>query len=81
MTSVIPTVRDCGSLPNPVNGLVNTSPGTSEGSVATYSCADGTVLMGTATRFCGSEGIWLPAAPTCDSKIQINQPIVLFIDQ
>ena len=36
--------------------------------MATYSCGVGYILTGSATRFCGSEGIWLPAAPTCDRK-------------
>ncbi len=37
---VLTTVVDCGSLDNPLNGMVDTSM-TTEGSTATYTCVTG----------------------------------------
>ncbi len=68
--AVIPTV--CPDLPTPTNGesvgynnmgTMNNRP---VGAVATYSCADGYILMGNMTRDCGSDGEWSGPAPTCE---------------
>lgn len=60
--------EDCGGLPNPINGFASTPTGTSERSLATYSCDLGYVLIGATIRVCGGDGIWVPSAPTCDRK-------------
>ena len=59
-------VANCGPLPPPANGDVDTSSGTTAGSVALYSCDQGLVLTGSAARVCGSDGLWTPAPPTCE---------------
>ena len=66
---IIPSiVVDCGSLRNPVNGQVDMSSGTTFMSTATYTCNAGYDLIGPISRTCGSDGVWSPAVPTCDSK-------------
>ncbi|XP_064387977.1 uncharacterized protein LOC135336177 [Halichondria panicea] len=45
-------VYDCGPLPVPRNGSVDTSTGTTEGKTATYSCNEGYNLIGSSTRNC-----------------------------
>jgi cysteine-rich repeat protein len=57
--------RDCGALPNPTNGAVNTSGGTTYPSTASYSCNAGYVRSGSATRACQTSGTWSGSAPTC----------------
>ncbi|XP_052242373.1 fibropellin-1-like [Dreissena polymorpha] len=59
---------DCGSLVNPVNGEV-TYTDTVINNVATYTCADGYRLQGSALRTCvsGSPAIWSPTAPICEA--------------
>ena len=54
----------CLELPNPENGLV-TITGTDIGDLATYSCNEGFVLEGDATRTCGQPGFWSGAEPIC----------------
>ena len=39
--------------------------GTSEGSVATYTCDKGFTMSGSATRTCTGDQTWRPAAPYC----------------
>ena len=56
---------DCGILTNPTNGQVMTPSGTTFNNLATYSCDTGYGLSGSATRVCGSDGLWTPDAPTC----------------
>lgn len=56
---------DCGNLPNPTNGIVQTG-ATTLGNDATYSCNSGYALTGSATRTCGTDGNWSASAPTCD---------------
>ena len=60
------TVVDCGALTAPANGSVDTSSGTTAGSVALYSCDQGLVLTGSAARVCGSDGRWNPVPPSCE---------------
>ena len=50
----------------PTNGVVDTSSGTTAGSVAFYSCDQGRILTGSAARVCGSNGLWTPATPSCN---------------
>ena len=60
--------NDCGSLTNPINGQVDTSPGTNYMSTATYSCDNGYELNGSSTRTCSSDGMWTRAAPICVAR-------------
>ena len=56
----------CGPLDDPNNGHVDTSQGTTRGSVATYSCNNGYRLKGSNTRSCGYYGRWSGSAePIC----------------
>ncbi len=48
-----------------MNGMLDTSSGTTFMNTATYSCDDGYGLMGDMTRTCQSDGIWSLTAPTC----------------
>ena len=57
---------DCGSLINPNNGLVDTSPGTTFGSTATYTCDTGYTLSGSQSRTCGADGNWTSSVPFCE---------------
>ena len=63
---------DCGSLPNPANGVVSLSD-TVFGSVATYSCNDGFTLEGETTRQCEVSGRWSGTPPSCKRE---NKSIV-----
>ena len=54
----------CGQLTDPMNGQVTVS-GTTEGSIATYTCDEGFTLSGSTSQTCGSNGTWRPAAPVC----------------
>ena len=56
---------DCGSLPDPANGSVNHTAGTTVGRNATYSCNTGYNLVGDSTRTCQAEGNWSGSASTC----------------
>ncbi len=58
---------DCGPLTDPANGQVETSPGTTFGSTANYSCDDGYTLSDSTNRICLSNGIWSPVNPVCES--------------
>ena len=63
-----PTAVDCGALPNPLNGAVNT-PNTVLGSQATYSClGSGYILVGDSSRLCDTDGTWTGSQPVCESK-------------
>ena len=59
------TAVDCGSLPDPANGRVDHTAGTSLGQTATYSCNTGYNLVGNSTRTCQAEGNWSGNTPTC----------------
>ena len=56
---------DCGSLPDPANGQVDHTAGTSLGQTAIYSCNTGYNLVGDSTRTCQATGNWSGSAPTC----------------
>ncbi len=65
--SYLPTV-DCGPLSRPPNGNVATPSGTTVGNVASYSCNEGLVLIGSTVRSCGNNGLWAPDTPTCEGQ-------------
>ena len=66
-------VVDCGSLPNPLHGTVDTSSGTVFERTATYRCDTGYNLAGPMTRSCGSGGSWTSNEPVCHRKFSITQ--------
>ena len=57
----------CPELMNPENGQVDIS-GTTENSIATYSCDNGYTLSEPFTRICLSDGVWSESEPSCQSK-------------
>ena len=65
-------VVDCGQPGNPVNGQVDMSSETIFMSTATYTCNSGYDLIGPISRTCGSDGVWSPAAPTCERKVDCS---------
>ena len=72
---------DCGSLPDPANGNVNHTAGTTVGRNATYSCNTGYNLVGDSTRTCQATGNWSGNAPTCQGmyvyKLTFSYPMVM----
>lgn len=61
---------DCGTLPDPPNGMVTLS-GTVQGSSAIYSCNNGfefSPIPDSTTRTCLESGAWNFVEPTCESK-------------
>ena len=54
----------CPDLIDPTNGHVTTN-GSSVGSIATYSCNAGFVVVGTVNRACQNDGQWNLSSPTC----------------
>lgn len=66
--SVITTAVDCGNLADPVNGTV-THLSTTFQSVAQYGCALGySLINGSATRICQSDGVWSGTQPSCQGN-------------
>ena len=69
--SILNIVADCGSLENPLNGVVEFNQ-TTFGSVAEYSCNEGFVFMGnTSNRSCQANGRWTEE-PTCIGKVHFT---------
>ena len=72
---------DCGSLPDPANGSVNHTAGTTFRENATYSCNTGYDLVGNSTRTCQAEGNWSWSEPTCEGvyvcKLTLFYPTVM----
>ena len=60
-------IANCPALQSPTGGSVS-APALTYGSTATYSCNNGYVLDGVATRMCQASMAWTGAAPTCDPK-------------
>ena len=61
----------CPELTNPENGQVDIS-GTTENSIATYSCNSGYTLSEPITRMCRSDGVWSESEPSCQSEINLT---------
>lgn len=57
----------CPGLDAPENGGVSV-PSTSYLSEATYTCDDGFIIDGIATRQCGPDEMWLGNEPSCVRK-------------
>ncbi len=66
--AIISVAVDCGSIQNPLSGMVDTSSGTIFMNIATYSCNRGYFLIGVATRTCNADQQWKPEAPSCDRE-------------
>ena len=60
--------ENCERLPDPENGVVDTSEGREVGSLATYTCNIGFQLFGDASRVCGDDGMWNGSEPECRGK-------------
>ena len=59
---------DCSNLTAPSNGqvsLISTAPG----SLATYTCDNGYMLIGDANRQCQIDRTWSQQEPVCESKL------------
>ena len=74
-SSFINTVT-CQELELPDNGNVSPREGF-EGDIATYTCASGYMLLGTAARTCQESGSWSELAPICQ-VIQGRDYITLY---
>ena len=59
------TAVDCGSLPDPANGRVDHTNGTTLGQAATYSCNTGYSLVGNRARTCNATRNWSGSEPIC----------------
>ena len=57
----------CPTLTDPASGDVNFN-STEIGSMANYSCNEGFILNGNATRICQDNGEWSGDDPTCQRK-------------
>ena len=60
------SVADCGFLMNPENGFVTIN-GRTFGSIATYQCDEGFILVGDMQRMCQINGEWSGNEPICES--------------
>ena len=58
---------DCGSLSDPLNGVVMTT-GTTLSSDATYTCDNGYTRSGDQTRVCLASGDWSGSEPSCNRE-------------
>lgn len=58
---------ECPALTTPINGEVSANQ-TQTGNVAVYTCNEGYILEGEATRMCSSFGTWSGSAPLCVPK-------------
>ena len=64
LTAVIVT---CDDLSAPANGDVD-QPGNSVGTVSTYTCNGGYLLVGDETRTCQESGQWSGSQPICECE-------------
>ena len=62
----------CPLLTPPTNGSIDSEDGRSVGSMATYSCGEGFVLIGPEQRSCQSNGAWSEPEPTCERETTIR---------
>ena len=63
---------DCGTLPDPANGRVSHSTGTTFGQTATYSCNPDYSLVGDSTHVCQATGVWSGSGPTCQCMLLLK---------
>ena len=63
-------IADCGPLVDPHNGVVEFSPGTLQGSTATYTCDLGyNITSGDHVRTCQANEVWSGTEPICESMM------------
>ena len=63
----MPLAAGCPALGDPDKGTVAISTeDINTGSIATYTCNEGLMLMGSATRECQSDGTWSGEEPKCE---------------
>ena len=67
MCCVIAVPPLCSTLSHPDGGMVTTPGDITLGTVATYHCNEGLMLLGNATRTCQSNGVWSGEEPMCIS--------------
>lgn len=70
-------IIDCGELDDPANGMVMTM-GTTEGSMAVYTCETGFFLEGGMSRRCQANGAWSGNEPICSRKLKCLYPLILY---
>ena len=71
LSSALPGTVSCGRLMDPQQGMV-AHDDTTPGSMATYSCTLGYVLVGGAReRRCQNDGTWDGSEPTCNGTLQL----------
>ena len=60
-------IGQCPILPNPANGMVETTDDRLSGSTATYTCNSGFDLIttGSNVRTCQPDGMWSGSEPQC----------------
>lgn len=75
---VPPTASDCGSLDNPLNGIVDIS-GTSFGDTATYRCNIGYQVVGEPVRTCEDTGLWSGTVPYCARTMNTSFSETLYL--
>ena len=59
---------DCGMLPEPANGAVDMSEGSTVGSEVTYTCDPSFKLRGEESRTCQPDGSWSGENPVCEGN-------------
>jgi hypothetical protein len=64
---------ECGTLPAPVNGSVDTPGGTTFGQVAEYACGAGYTLVGVANPVCSNDGEWSSPPPVCTEDVVVGE--------
>lgn len=62
-------MADCGPPPPATGATVSTTMGTTEGSVATYTCGRGRRLLGGNRAVCSASGAWVGAPAICGELI------------
>lgn len=71
----VPSDTSCVSLQDPVNGAVDQPADAATGDTASYSCDEGYVLEGDATRTCEESGDWSSSAPRCVDEEDPEPPV------
>ncbi|XP_052810466.1 uncharacterized protein LOC128238516 isoform X1 [Mya arenaria] len=64
-TTPICQIKECQTLLNPKNGVVNLTSGTTYGQNVSYTCNKGYKLIGDKVRQCQASGSWGGAEPSC----------------
>ena len=70
---------ECPQLQDPANGAVS-QPNNVTGTIATYTCDPGFVLVGSETQMCMTDGTWSGQPPTCSESKQCHEYLYSLID-